>query len=204
MWKTFWDFLVKYILIMSKIILITGPSGVGKGTIEKELFKDEELNLSFSVSATTRTKRDGEINGQHYFFISVAEFEKLISDNAFLEYNKHFDNYYGTLISDVEKKLMDNKNVLVEVETNGALNIIKNLKNQNREESLLSIFIEPPTLEELERRIRNRNTDNDEQIKKRISKAKEEIECKKYFQHVIVNNHVEESVKKIKTIIKGE
>ncbi len=189
---------------MSKIILITGPSGVGKGTIEKELFKDESLNLSFSISATTRPKREGEFEGEHYYFISKNKFEQLIKEKAFLEYNKHFDNYYGTLYEEVDSKLKKGKNVLIEVETVGALNIINSLKEKNKEFLLTSIFIEPPSIEELERRIRKRNTDNDEQIKKRLKRASEEIECKKFFQYVVKNENIDKSVDKIKSIIKGD
>lgn len=188
----------------SKIILITGPSGVGKGTIEKELFKDDSLNLSFSVSATTRNKRKGENEGEHYHFITNDEFEELIKKNAFLEYNKHFDNYYGTLFEEVESKLKQGKNVLIEVEIIGAVNIIKKLKETNKEDILISIFIEPPSIEELERRIRNRNTDNEEQIKKRLERAIEEIPYKKYFQNVVENDDVNETIDKIKKIIKNK
>ena len=188
----------------SKIILITRPSGVGKGTIEKELFKDDSLNLSFSVSATTRNKRIGENEGEHYHFITNDEFEELIKKNAFLEYNKHFDNYYGTLFEEVESKLKQGKNVLIEVEIIGAVNIIKKLKETNKEDILISIFIEPPSIEELERRIRNRNTDNEEQIKKRLERAIEEIPYKKYFQNVVENDDVNETIDKIKKIIKNK
>ncbi len=187
---------------MSKIILITGPSGVGKGTIEKELFKDETLNLSFSISATTRKKREGEIDGNHYYFISKEEFEKLIKDNAFLEYSQHFNNYYGTLKKEVENKLKQNKNVLIEVETNGAINIIKNLRENNEENKLISIFIVPPSIKELEQRLKNRNLDSEEQIKIRLERAKEEIEHKIYFQYIIKNDNINIAIDKIKSIIK--
>ena len=186
---------------MSKIILIAGPSGVGKGTIEKELFKDPALNLSFSISATTRPKRVNEIEGEHYFFVSKEKFEKLIEENAFLEYNKHFDNYYGTLMSEIETKLNQNKNVLVEVETNGAVNIINKLKKEKKENILISIFIDPPSLKELERRIRKRNTDTEDQIKKRLKRAEEEMLCKSYFQYIVKNDNIDITIDKIKSII---
>lgn len=188
---------------MSKLILITGPSGVGKGTIEKELFDDEELNLSFSVSATTRPRREGEIDGVHYHFISRETFKELINGNAFLEYNQHFDNYYGTLLSEVEKKISDEKNVLVEVEINGAINIINKLKKDGKENILVSIFIMPPSMEELENRIRKRNTDTEEQIKSRLARAQEEMECNRYFQYIIKNDNINIAIDKIKTIIKN-
>lgn len=188
---------------MGKIILITGPSGVGKGTIEKELFKDEKLNLSFSISATTRNRREGEIEGVHYYFMEKNEFEKLIEQNAFIEYNKHFDNYYGTLFEEVESKLSQGKNVLIEVETTGAINIIKKLKEEKKDKDLISIFIIPPSIKELEKRIRKRNTDSEEQIEKRLLRASEELSYKLYFQHVIKNDNINIAVNKIKSIING-
>lgn len=189
---------------MSKIILITGPSGVGKGTIEKELFKDDSLNLEFSVSATTRKKRDYEIEGQHYYFISKEKFEQLIKQNAFLEYSNHLDNYYGTLISEVETKLSNHKNVLIEVETTGAINIINKLNQMKKSHLLTSIFIIPPSLKELENRIKKRNTDNEDQIKKRLKKAKEELNFKIYFQYIVKNDNINIAIKKIKSIIRKD
>ena len=187
---------------MSRIILITGPSGVGKGTIEKELFKDKSLNLYFSISATTRPKRESEIEGVHYYFISKEHFLDLIEKNAFLEYSNHFDNLYGTLFKEVEDKLNEGKNVLIEVETNGAINIINKLRQENKEDILTSIFIVPPSLEELERRIRERKSDTEDQIKKRLERSKKEMEYKLYFQHVIKNDNINIAIDKIKKIIK--
>ena len=188
---------------MSKLILITGPSGVGKGTIEKELFKDDSLNLTFSISATTREKRENEIEGKHYFFITKEEFEKLISENKFLEYSNHFGNYYGTLISEVESKLSQGKNVLVEVETNGAVNIINRLKETNKEDCLISIFIVPPSFEELRRRIIGRNSENIQDIERRLERAKHEMEYQVYFQNVVKNDNINIAIEKIKSIIKN-
>lgn len=187
---------------MSKIIIITGPSGVGKGTIENELFKINELNLSLSCSVTTRKKRDGEVQGEHYYFIDKEDFINKINNDEFLEYSKHFDNYYGTLKSEVNKLLENGKNVIVEVDTIGAINIINELKDK-KENNLISIFIKPPNLGVLEERIRKRNSENDESIKKRLLKAKKEIKQTSYFMFIIINNNLMNSVKEIVKIIKG-
>lgn len=189
---------------MNKVILITGPSGVGKGTIEKELFADKSLNLTFSVSATTRNKRVGEKDKEHYFFITKDEFKNLISQNAFIEYSKHFDNYYGTLFSEIKKNIDNGKHVLVEVETTGAVNIINKYKEENRENELISIFITPPSIEELRNRILGRQSESEEEINSRIEKAKIELEYKKYFKYIVKNDNIKEAVNQIKQIIKGE
>lgn len=188
---------------MANIIIITGPSGVGKGTIEKELFKDLSLNLTFSVSATTRPKRENEANGVHYYFIDKKTFEKFIDENKFIEYSQHFDNYYGTLYEEIETKLKQNKNVLIEVETNGALNIINKAKEFNKEENLISIFISPPSIKELKRRIIQRKTEDKKDIRKRIKKAKKEIKLKYYFKHNIKNDNINYAIEKIKSIIRN-
>lgn len=187
---------------MSKIIMITGPSGVGKGTIEKKLFEDESLNLDFSVSATTRQKRNEEKNGQHYYFISNEEFEKLIKKDAFLEYSKHFNNYYGTPYKEVFDKINNGKNVLVEVETNGAINIIQKLKEKNQDHLLISIFITPPSIDDLKIRIKKRNSEDEKSINDRIKRAKEEMSYTKYFKYVVENNNLDIAVETIKKIIK--
>lgn len=189
---------------MAKAIIISGPSGVGKGTIEKELFNDDSLNLSFSVSATTRKKREGEIEGKHYYFISEEEFLKLINEDKLLEYSKHFDNFYGTLNSEIENKIKNNQNVLIEVETVGAINIINKYKQNNKEEELITIFIIPPSFKELKRRIIQRQSEDKKSIKKRMKKAKKEIKCRKYFNHVVKNDNIKEVVEQIKLIIRNE
>lgn len=188
---------------MSKIIIITGPSGVGKGTIEKELFKDESLNLVFSISATTREKRANEEEGKHYHFITKEKFEKMIEEDMFIEWNKHFDNYYGTPFSEINKNLNNNKNVLVEVETTGAINIIDKMKKAKKEDQLISIFITPPSIKELKHRIIKRQSENKKDIRKRLKKAKKELKYKIYFNHIIENNEIEIAINKIKNIIRN-
>ena len=190
--------------IMAKVIIITGPSGVGKGTIEKELFADPTLNLTFSISATTRDRREKEMDGIHYFFINKNQFEQKIENNEFLEYSKHFDNYYGTLKSEINDKLSQNKNVLVEVETTGAINIIGQYKQNQIEDQLVTIFIVPPSLQELKKRILNRNSENRRSLRKRLKKAKKELQYKKYFNHVIKNDNIKEAIAQVKEILLKE
>lgn len=187
-----------------KIIVILGPSGVGKGTIEKNLFKDEKLKLKFSISATTRSKREDEINGVQYFFKNEKEFLELIEKNEFIEWNKHLNNYYGTLKHNVDDIIKEGMNVLIEVETSGALNILKYYKERNLSKEVISIFILPPNFEELEKRILKRGSESEEQIKKRLEKAKKEIDLKNEFKYVVVNDSLEKCVEKIKSIIKKE
>ncbi len=189
---------------MNKIIIITGPSGVGKGTIEKELFKMDELRLSLSCSMTTRKRRENEINEKHYYFVNEKTFIEKINNNEFLEYSKHFENYYGTLKSEVDKLIDNGKNVIIEVDTVGAINIIKKFKEDNNMTDLISIFIKPPNLEVLEQRIRERNSETDESIAQRLKKAKKEIQQTKDFKFIITNNKLTDSVKDVVKIIKGE
>ncbi|MGL5205461.1 MAG: guanylate kinase [Metamycoplasmataceae bacterium] len=189
---------------MNKIIIITGPSGVGKGTIEKELFKIPDLRLALSCSMTTRNRREAEVEGSHYYFVDNNEFQKRIENNEFLEYSKHFDHYYGTLKSEVDRLLQNGHNVIVEVDTVGAINIIKKFRNENKMDNLISIFVQPPSIEVLEQRIRSRNSETDESIKLRLEKAKKEIKQTSDFMFIIVNNKLSDSVNNIANIIKKE
>ncbi|MGL5205080.1 MAG: guanylate kinase [Metamycoplasmataceae bacterium] len=189
---------------MNKIIIIAGPSGVGKGTIEKELFKILDLKLALSCSMTTRNKREAEIEGEHYYFVNKNEFKKRIKNNEFLEYSKHFENYYGTLKSEVKRLLEKGNNVLVEVDTIGAINIIKRYREENEMNNLISIFIKPPSIKVLEQRIRNRNSETDESLQLRLEKAKKEITQTNDFMFIIVNNKLSDSVENIANIIKRE
>ncbi|MGZ9413398.1 guanylate kinase [Mycoplasma sp. Z386] len=188
----------------NKLVILAGPSGVGKGTIEKILFENNELKLKLSCSATTRKPREGEINGVHYHFISNEEFEDKIKKNEFIEWNKHFNNYYGTLYSEIEKINQEGFLPLLEIETIGALNIKKYYKERNEEDSVISIFLLPPSMNDLYTRIKNRGTESEEQIQIRIDKAVLELEEKDKFLHKVVNDIPLNAASKIKEIIISE
>ena len=178
----------------NKVILLCGHSGVGKATIENLLFKEKDLNLSFSVSVTTRDKRVGEEEGKAYYFTDETTFDKKIKNDEFIEWNEHFSNKYGTLKSEITR-LQDNGFLpFIEVETFGAENIIKKLGAEN----VISFFISPPSIEILEERIRNRQTETEEQIKERMVKVSEEVSKIDLFDFNVVNDVVEVAAAEIK------
>ncbi|AZZ65676.1 guanylate kinase [Metamycoplasma phocicerebrale] len=187
-----------------KLIIFTGPSGVGKGTVEKPLFDDKDLKLKLSVSITTRKPREGEIDGVHYYFVSPEMFQTFIKEDRLLEYSKHFDNYYGTLLSEILHIYESGRIPFLEIETNGANQIIEKYKKEGREAEICSIFLMPPSLDELERRIEGRKTETEDLILKRLQKAREEIQMSSSFNYVITNNSIEETVLNIKKIIKKD
>ena len=179
-----------------KLIIITGPSGVGKGTVVKEMLcKDKHIWLS--ISATTRNPRMGETEGENYYFISDEKFKDMIDKKEFLEWAQFAGNYYGTPLSKVKEKIEKGFIVLLEIEVEGA----KQIKEMFPE--ALSIFLLPPSIEELEKRIRNRGTDNEEAINRRLNRANYEIESSNKFDFVLTNHHVDETVKGILKIIKS-
>ncbi|MBN3534431.1 guanylate kinase [Mycoplasma procyoni] len=187
----------------NKLVILAGPSGVGKGTIEKILFDDKQLNLKFSVSATTRKIREGEKDGIHYYFITKEDFQKRIDNQEFIEWNEHFNNRYGTLQSEIVN--IHNAGFLpfLEVETIGALNVMQYYKDRNMEDSVISIFLAPPSMEELKRRILNRGTEDIEEIYIRIAKAEQEMMEIEKFKYVVINETPEQAAKEIKEIILG-
>lgn len=187
-------------MLNNKIIIFTGPSGVGKATIEKELFNDKDLQLALSVSATTRKPRPGEVHGQHYYFISHEEFDKLITEDAFVEWNAHFSNRYGTLKSEMTRIQKSGFIPFLEVEVMGAKNII----DKSNKDDVLSIFIAPPSLEDLKDRIRARGSETDDQLSERFARVEEEMSHIKMFDHVVINDTVEKAVSEVKAIIKKE
>ena len=181
---------------LNKLIIITGPSGVGKGTIVKELL-DKDKDIWLSVSATTRSPRMGEKNGENYYFISDEKFKDMIDKKEFLEWAQFAGNFYGTPLSSVNEKIEMGFIVLLEIEVEGA----KQIKEKFPE--ALSIFLLPPSKEELEKRIRNRGTEKEDAINKRLSRANFEIACSDNFDFVLTNNDVNETVKGVFKIIKS-
>ena len=178
------------------LIVLSGPSGVGKGTIAKKLV-ERNHNISLSISCTTRSPRDGEINGREYFFINKENFLEKVDKDGFLEYSNHFENYYGTPKDFVMKKLEDN-DVLLEIDVNGGLNVKKSYP-----EALL-VMIVPPSLEELEKRLIKRNTESLEKIKLRMQRIDYEIEKASLYDYSVVNDDLEQAITEIEPIIINE
>ena len=181
---------------LKKLIIITGPSGVGKGTVVKELL-DRNKDIWLSISATTRNPRIGEKDGENYYFISEEKFKDMIDKKEFLEWAQFAGNYYGTPISTVNEKIEKGFIVLLEIEVEGA----KQIKEKFPES--LSIFLLPPSKAELEKRIRNRGTEKEEAIDRRLSRADYEIASSDEFDFVLTNHDVNETVKGVFKIIKS-
>ena len=181
---------------LKKLIILTGPSGVGKGTVVKEIL-DKDKNICLSVSATTRSPRKGEKEGENYYFLSEENFKEMINKNLFLEWAKFAGNYYGTPLSFVKDKIEEGFIVLLEIEVEGA----KQIKDKFPDS--LSIFILPPSKEELERRIRNRGTEKEESINRRLSRSTYEIASSDEFDFKVTNRDVDETAKRIIQIIRS-
>ncbi len=180
------------------LIVLSGPSGVGKGTVRNEIFSQEGNNFDYSISMTTRQMRPGEVNGKDYYFVSKEEFEKEIADGGMLEYAQYVDNYYGTPLKYVNEMLDAGKDVFLEIEVKGAMQVREKVSDG------LFIFLTPPDLMELRQRIINRGTDDLETIDKRMEKAKDEIEMMQNYDYAVVNDEVTKAAEKIKTIIRAE
>ncbi len=181
---------------LNKLYVISGSSGVGKGTVIKA-FLEKHPEFVLSVSCTTRKPRDGEIDGVNYFFVSKKEFMKSVQNEEFLEWAEFSDNCYGTKKAFVEASLKNN-NVLLEIDTQGALQV-----KQQMPDAVL-IFITPPSYQDLEFRLRNRKTESEEAIQKRLEFVKLEIENSKYFDYLVTNDLVENAVSEIEKIIKND
>ncbi|SYV96943.1 Guanylate kinase [Mycoplasmopsis edwardii] len=188
------------------IIILTGPSGVGKGTIERLLFEFEELNLSLSCSATTRKPRNGELNGIHYYFIDTENFRDKMKSRKFLEFSYHLNNYYGTLYSEL-KKIHDKKMVpMLEIETTGVKKVINKFKNEKLDEkyNLITIFLAPPSIDDLRKRIITRGSENSQTLKERLKKAETEIAESVIFRYKIINDIPERAANEIREILHKE
>ncbi|MEE9430431.1 MAG: guanylate kinase [Melioribacteraceae bacterium] len=180
-----------------KLIVFSAPSGTGKTTIIKNVLKTFP-ELFFSISVTTRKKRSFEVDGEDYFFLSEAEFKEKVNNDDFLEWGKFFGYYYGTLKSFVFEKINDGISMVLEVDVKGAINI----KNYYKDSVL--IFISPPSIEELKKRLRNRKTESDSDFEKRIERAEMELTYKEKFDYNIYNYNLEDAKLEANNIIKSE
>ena len=179
------------------LIVLSGPSGAGKGSICKEILKNNN-NIWLSVSCTSRNPRGSEKNTIDYYFLSNDEFEEKINNGEFLEYAKYNDNYYGTLKENIENKLNDGIDVILEIEVQGALQINDKIKDA------IFIFIMPPSMQELKKRLTLRNTENEEKIIKRFKRAYKEINEISTYNYVVINDKLDEAVKKVESILSAE
>ena len=182
---------------MSKglLIILSGPSGVGKGTVRKIFETNPELNLACTTSMTTREPREGEQEGVHYFFRTREQFQEAIKNDELLEHAEFVGNYYGTPKSEVDRLLAQGKNVLLEIEVQGAKQV------QEKCPEALSIFVVPPTMEELERRIRGRASEPEEVIQERLAKAENELKMRSMYKYCVCNEDPELAAEIITTII---
>lgn len=179
------------------LFILSGPSGVGKGTVRQRLF-EEQTDLQYSISMTTRNKRPGEQEGVDYFYRSKEEFEKMIEGNQFIEYAKYVNNYYGTPKQYVEETLAKGKDVFLEIEVQGALQVKENFPQG------VFIFLFPPSLDELKNRIVGRGTETEELVINRLKEARKEIEMMHAYDYVVVNDDVNKAVERVKSIIASE
>lgn len=180
------------------LIVLSGPSGVGKGTVRKAIFDQPGNDFQYSISMTTRKPRPGEVNGKDYFFVSKEEFEQKIQAGEMLEYAKYVDNYYGTPLKWINDTLDAGKDVFLEIEVNGAMQV------RSKSPNGVFIFLTPPDLMELKQRLIHRGTDSMEVINKRIKKAFGEIEMMQNYDYAVVNDEVPNAVEKVKEIIRSE
>ncbi len=178
------------------LVVISGPAGTGKGTVVNELVKDD--NIVVSVSATTRSPREGEKDGVHYHFITREQFKQMIDNDDLLEYAQYCGNFYGSPKKMAEEKMKEGKDVILEIEVQGC----EKIKKKNPD--CVSIFIMPPSMEELERRLRKRGTETEEVILKRMERAKEEVALAKNYDYIVVNGPLEECVADVMSVINAE
>ncbi len=180
------------------LIVLSGPSGVGKGTVRKELFSEPDTAFEYSVSATTRLPREGERHGVDYFFRTREEFEEMIKQDQLLEYAEFVGNYYGTPVEYVRETLDAGKDVFLEIEVQGASQVRRKFPEG------LFIFLAPPSLTELENRIVTRGTETEDIIKGRMKAAREELEMMELYDYVVENDQVERAAARVKSIVVAE
>lgn len=183
----------------NKVLIFSAPSGAGKTTIVQHLLETKEFNLSFSISACSRQKRQNEVHGKDYYFLSVEEFKEKIKNNEFLEWEEVYkDSFYGSLKSEVKRLSAEGKTVVFDVDVKGGLNIKKHYKK-----NALAVFVMPPNIEELEKRLIARSTDNPAAIKTRIEKAKYELGFANQFDLIIINNELNNALLEAENIVRN-
>ncbi|HNY74230.1 MAG TPA: guanylate kinase [Bacilli bacterium] len=182
------------------LIIISGPSGVGKGTIRRNVMGDDSLNLVYSVSMTTRSRRETEVDGVDYFFVSREEFDRNIKAGNFLEWAEFVGNRYGTPKHYVDELRAQGKNVVLEIEVEGTKQVLSRCKGSN----VVSIFVIPPSYEDLEKRIRHRSTEPEDVIQKRLQKARKEMHLKYHYEYVVLNDRPNRAGKEIREIIRNK
>ncbi|MBQ3258479.1 MAG: guanylate kinase [Oscillospiraceae bacterium] len=184
-------------LSKGKLLVLSGPSGVGKGTVLGELMNRRD-DMCFSVSATTRRPREGEVDGVSYFFVSKERFEEMIRNNELLEYAQFVSNSYGTPRAYVEQQLEKGMNVILDIEVQGARNIVKMIPDA------VTVYMIPPSYEELERRLRGRGTETEEQIQGRLQTAIDEAKAADFYRYIVVNDKLETAVNELDAIMTAE
>ena len=180
------------------LIVLSGPSGVGKGTVRKEIFDDPTTSYKYSISMTTRQMREGEVNGVDYFFKTKEEFEALIQEDQFIEYAEYVGNYYGTPVQYVKDTMAEGHDVFLEIEVEGAKQVRKKFPDA------LFIFLAPPSLDHLKERLIGRGTETDEKIQSRVNEARKEVEMMNLYDYVVVNDEVHLPKERIQSIVEAE
>lgn len=179
------------------LIVVSGPSGAGKGTV-CDAFLSAHGEIAYSISATTRAPREGEQDGVNYYFLSRAEFERMIDNGELLEWAEVYGNYYGTPLKKIEERLARGEDILLEIDTQGALNVQKKFPDG------VYVFILPPSFDELEKRLRGRGTDSEAVVARRLAAAAGEIAAAKQYAYTIVNDKVENAVRTLSAIVAAE
>ena len=180
------------------LLVLSGPSGVGKGTVKSAIVKNKVFPFEYSVSMTTRKPRPGEVNGKDYYFVTQERFKQAINQNELLEYNQYVNNFYGTPMAPVEKMLEAGKDVLLEIDVNGAKKVRKQMPDG------VFIFLTPPDLHTLHTRLENRGTESEDVIMGRIKQARQEILVMQDYDYAVVNDTVANAVDHIKAIVEAE
>ena len=182
------------------LIILSGPSGVGKGTVRKYIVDNFNINFCYSISMTTRKPRDKEVDGVDYYFVSPEEFQKNIDEGNFLEWEEFVGNRYGTPRNKVEELRNQGKNVFLEIEVNGAAEVMKKV-NDDR---VISFFLMPPTIDALENRIRRRKTESEDVIQERLQKGIKEMKMSENYDHVILNDDIQRAAQEIVDLIRAK